>query len=131
MITGFHHIVLFCEDTATSKAWFEQVGFAYKRGYHGMHWFALGGAEIMLHPGGAGTDVRAPIVHVAVTDVDALFTRVKSAGLAPFDHQSPTSVLLAPVTRAWGEREFELRDPDGQVWAFTETGTASRPLPCR
>lgn len=120
MIAGFHHIVLFCADTDASKAWYEQVGFTYKRGYQGMHWFALGDGEVMLHPGGSSADANAPTVHVAVTSLDELFDRVKSAGLQPFDHQNPGSSLAAPVVRPWGDREFELADPDGHVWAFTE-----------
>ncbi|MBW7916092.1 MAG: VOC family protein [Trueperaceae bacterium] len=124
MITGLHHIVLFCGDTAMSKRWYEQVGFAYKRGYEGMHWFALGDSEIMLHPGGEGRSESAPTIHVAVTTLDELFARVKQAGLQPLDHQQPGVSLDAPVVRPWGDREFELQDPDGQWWAFTEAGAA-------
>jgi len=120
MITGLHHIVLFCSDTAKSKDWYEQVGFAYKRGYEGMHWFALGHSEIMLHPGGGKQDEGAPTIHVATTALDELFARVKQAGLQPLDHQQPEVSLDAPVVRPWGYREFELQDPDGQWWAFTE-----------
>lgn len=50
MISGLNHIVLFCSDAEESRKWFEHAGFSYKRGYEGMHWFALGEAEIMLHP---------------------------------------------------------------------------------
>ena len=122
MIAGFHHIVLFCKNTETSKEWFERVGFVHKRGYQGMHWFALGGGEVMLHPGGAGALANAPSVHVAVTDLDELFAQVKAAGLQPFDHQNPNSALTEPIVRPWGNREFELKDPDGHLWAFTDVG---------
>lgn len=124
MIRGFHHIVLFCEDTEVSKKWYERVGFAYKRGYEGMHWFALGDGEIMLHPGGARADGNAAVVHASVIELDALFKRVLEAGLRPLDHQLPDSVLERPVTRPWGYREFELHDPDGHLWAFTEVEDA-------
>ena len=120
MITGFHHIVLFCSDTSRSKQWYEQVGFAYQRGYEGMHWFALGQGEIMLHPGGREGGGGGPAIHVAVAALDDLFARVKQAGLQPLDHQQPGVTLDAPVLRPWGAREFELQDPDGQRWAFTE-----------
>ena len=119
MITGFHHLVLFCSDTSTSKEWYERVGFAYKRGYDGMHWFALGDGEIMLHPGGGGPNSGGPTIHVAVAALDDLFATVKQAGLRPVDHQQPEVILDAPVLRPWGDREFELQDPDGQWWAFT------------
>lgn len=127
MIQGFHHVVLFCKDTEVSKDWYERVGFVYKRGYEGMHWFALGDGEIMLHPGGPGVDsgtVGLPALHVAVTELDTLFKHVKEDGLQPFDHQSPGGLLEAPVVRPWGDREFELTDPDGHRWAFTEVREA-------
>ena len=120
MITGFHHVVLFCNDTSTSKGWYEQVGFFYKRGYEGMHWFALGDGEIMLHPGAEERNEGGPTIHVAVEALDDLFASVKQAGLRPLDHQQPEVVLDAPVLRPWGDREFEMQDPDGQWWAFTE-----------
>ena len=123
LITGLHHIVLFCANTDASKEWYESAGFAYKHGYDGMHWFALGDAEIMLHPGGGKAGVNAPTIHVAVASLDELFERVRRAGLEPFDHQNPDASLSAPVLRPWGDREFELADPDGQVWAFTEGAT--------
>lgn len=107
-------------DTEKSKDWYERVGFTYKRGDRGMHWFALGDGEIMLHPGGGGAHENAADVHVSVVDLDALFERVIDAGLQPLDHQRPGVALDGPVTRPWGYREFELRDPDGQLWAFTE-----------
>lgn len=125
MIKGFHHIVLFCEDTDRSKDWYERIGFTYKRGYRGMHWFALGDGEIMLHPGGARADNNAGTVHVSVSQLDDLFERVRKAGLQPFDNQRPDEVLDGPVTRPWGDREFEVKDPDGQSWAFTEADDGS------
>ena len=84
---------------------------------------SLGDAEIMLHPGGGKAGVNAPTIHVAVASLDELFERARRAGLEPFDHQNPDASLSAPVLRPWGDREFELADPDGQVWAFTEGAT--------
>ena len=114
-------MVLFCRDTEEARRWYETLGFDYLRGYHGMHWFRLGDGEIMLHPaesgsGGPGTAA----LHAAVSDVDALFERVVVAGLLPVDHQGDGSPLTGPVTRPWGDREFELPDPDGHNWAFTQ-----------
>lgn len=125
MITGFHHIVLFCVDTERSKVWYERAGFPYKRGYGGMHWFGLGEGEVMLHPGGVEAAEGRPTIHVAVSDLDDLFERVKGAGLNPVDHQQPGAHIDEPVTRDWGDREFELQDPDGQWWAFTQAGTGA------
>jgi hypothetical protein len=42
------------------------------------------------------------------------------AGLKPLDHQQPGARLDGPVTRAWGEREFELEDADGHRLIFTQ-----------
>lgn len=120
MITGLHHVVLFCNDTEESRLWYERAGFGYLRGYESMHWFRLGEAEIMLHPGGKGTPPGAPVLHAAVTDVGKVFDRAREQGLTPVDHEAPDEPLTGPVVRPWGDEEFELRDPDGQWWAFTE-----------
>jgi catechol 2,3-dioxygenase-like lactoylglutathione lyase family enzyme len=119
----FHSLVLFSKDTEASRAWYEQVGFPYLRGYHGMHWFRLGEGEVMLHPAPAASG-GGPHLHAAVADLDGLFRRVAAAGLQPIDHQQPGVVLEAPVRRPWGAREFELDDPDGHRWAFTAAGAA-------
>lgn len=123
MIEGPHRLVLFCKDTAQSKQWYEQVGFTYKHGHDGMHWFAFGSGEIMLHPADTEKDgdaAQLPSFHASVADLDTFFAHVKSKGLKPFDHQAPGVVLEKPVERPWGEREFELTDPDGHRWAFNE-----------
>lgn len=120
MITGLHHVVLFCRDTEASRRWYERAGFEYLRGYEGMHWFKFGDAEVMLHPGGKGAPAGAPVIHAAVDDVRAAFDRLAAQGLRPLDHQAPDSDLSGPVVRPWGDEEFEIQDPDGQWWAFTE-----------
>ena len=120
MITQFHHVVLFCTDTEASRAWYERAGFEYLRGYDGMHWFALGDAEIMLHPGGSAKGVGRPVIHVAVNDAQAALDNARQNGLDPLDHQADGVSLSAPVVRPWGDKEFELQDPDGHWWAFTE-----------
>lgn len=120
-LLGVHHLVLFCRDTDASRAWYERVGFEYLRGYHGMHWFRLGATEIMLHPADVSSAGKQPVAfHAAVTDVDAFFGHVVAQGLQPVDHQGDGAPLSGPVTRPWGDREFELYDPDGHNWAFTQ-----------
>jgi uncharacterized glyoxalase superfamily protein PhnB len=52
--------------------------------------------------GGKGT-------YVAVENLDALFERVTEAG---------AEILEAPTDRDYGSREFNCRDPEGNVWAF-------------
>jgi catechol 2,3-dioxygenase-like lactoylglutathione lyase family enzyme len=120
-LTGVHSIVLFCLDTEAARRWYEAVGFEYLRGYDGMHWFRLGDAEIMIHPDNIGPGGHAPVLHAAVADVDALFRHVVAQGLRPHDHQQTGGMLDGPVTRPWGHREFELDDPAGNCWAFTQS----------
>lgn len=120
MLKGFHHVVLFCRDTEASRDWYAKVGFEYLRGHDGMHWFRLGDGEILLHPDGAGPGPGGPVLHVAVADVNQLFQHVVARGLQPRDHQQGGAVLDGPVTRPWGAQEFELTDPDGYRWAFTQ-----------
>lgn len=120
-ITGFHHVVVFCTDTEVSRSWYERAGFVYLRGYAGMHWFALGsGAEIMLHPGGSAKAAGRPVIHAAVSDAQQALDSARQNGLEPVDHQAEGATLIAPVVRPWGDKEFELQDPDGHWWAFTE-----------
>ena len=120
MVSGVHRIVLFCNDTETSRDWYERAGFTYKRGYDGMHWFELGDGELLLHPGTPGAEDNRPTIHVAVPELDNTFERIRAADLRPVDHQQPGVTLEAPVQRPWGDREFELQDPDGQWWAFNQ-----------
>lgn len=121
MITGMHHVVLFCTDTERSRDWYDRAGFEYNRGYGGMHWFNAGPYELMLHPAPEGPSGNAPHIHVATSDVEGMFVSVRSAGLTPVDHQQPDVALNGPVTRPWGDREFELEDPDGNRIVITET----------
>ncbi|MCW5876222.1 MAG: VOC family protein [Anaerolineales bacterium] len=121
-ISGLHHLVLFCADTERSRQFYEALGFSYLRGYDGMHWFSLGDAELMLHPADPGQKSGLPAIHFATPDVDALFARARAAGLQPVDHQNPSAAMTEPVVRPWGDREFELLDPDGHVLAFTQVG---------
>jgi uncharacterized glyoxalase superfamily protein PhnB len=61
---------------------------------------AMVGSEVV--PGGKST-------YVAVDDPDALFATAKQAGV---------TVEEAPTDRSYGSREFIVRDPEGNVWAF-------------
>lgn len=119
-ISGLHHLVLFCADTERSRRFYEALGFTYLRGYEGMHWFAVGDAELMLHPAEPGEKAGVPVIHFAAPDVDALFATAVAVGLQPFDHQNPGTPMQASVVRPWGDREFELADPDGHMLAFTQ-----------
>jgi catechol 2,3-dioxygenase-like lactoylglutathione lyase family enzyme len=119
---GLHHVVLYCADTERSRSWYQSLGFEYLRGYHGMHWFKLGSAEIMLHPDSVGGHGARIALYAAVADVDVLCAHALAIGLTPLDHQGDGSPLRTPVRRSWGHREFELVDPYGYTWAFTQVG---------
>jgi catechol 2,3-dioxygenase-like lactoylglutathione lyase family enzyme len=120
MIVGLHHVVLFCSNPEVSRGWYERAGFRYLHGHGGMHWLALGGAQVMLHPLGDAGASTGGHPNVAVENADAAFAQVVSQGLVPVDHQRPGVGIDGPVMRDWGDREFELRDPDGQWWVYTE-----------
>ncbi|WP_078381508.1 VOC family protein [Sutcliffiella halmapala] len=119
MIKGLDQIVLFCIDTEKSKEWYEKAGFTYSHGYEGMHWFHFGSGLIMLHPAESVNPADTE-VHAAVEDVVQHFNFVKANGLTPIDHQSGGSPITEPLTRPWGDVEFELDDVDGHRWAFTQ-----------
>lgn len=121
LIRGLHHLVVFCTDTSRSRSWYERVGFRLLESYDGMHWFELGGAQVMLHPGlSTGGSISPVVAYVAVDDLQALFAHVVHEGLHPYDNSAPDEPLDRPVTRPWGHVEFELRDPDGTRWGFLE-----------
>jgi catechol 2,3-dioxygenase-like lactoylglutathione lyase family enzyme len=121
MIKELHHLVLFCIDTEKAKEWYEKAGFEYSHGYEGMHWFHFGKGKIMLHPS-ENVSPSDTAVHAAVEDIHIHFANVKENGLLPFDHQSGNALISEPVTRPWGDVEFELQDEDGHRWAFTQQG---------
>jgi catechol 2,3-dioxygenase-like lactoylglutathione lyase family enzyme len=115
-------VVLFCRDAEACRAWYVGLGFAYLRGYEGMHWVGLGDVEVMLHPAETSSGGSGLCLHAAVADVDAAFARAREMGLDPYDHQQRGETLPGPVERPWGVREFELDDPEGHRWAFTQHG---------
>lgn len=114
-------VVLMCRDTAASRRWYEAMGFTHLRGYEGMEWMAVGPTEIMLHPATQPSGSSGLCLHAEVADAREAFQRACAAGLSPYDHQQPGVRLDGPVTRPWGATEFELDDPDGHRWAFTQT----------
>lgn len=51
----------------------------------------------------------AKSTYIVADDPDALFAKAKKAGVV---------ILEAPADRSYGSREFIVRDPEGNVWAF-------------
>jgi uncharacterized glyoxalase superfamily protein PhnB len=58
---------------------------------------------------GSAVTPGAKSVYVAVDDPDALFAKAKQAGV---------KIEEQPTDRSYGSREFIVRDPEGNVWAF-------------
>jgi uncharacterized glyoxalase superfamily protein PhnB len=48
-------------------------------------------------------------VYVVVDETDALFERAKKAG---------ADVVMEPTDQDYGSRDFAVRDPEGNIWAF-------------
>jgi uncharacterized glyoxalase superfamily protein PhnB len=58
---------------------------------------------------GSAVTPGAKSVYVVVEDPDALFAKAKQAGV---------KIEEEPTDRSYGSREFIVRDPEGNVWAF-------------
>jgi uncharacterized glyoxalase superfamily protein PhnB len=52
-------------------------------------------------------------VYVVVEETDALFERAKQAG---------AEVVMEPTDQEYGSRDFTVRDPEGNLWAFGTYG---------
>ena len=118
LIQELHQIIVFCRDQTASRDWYERAGFAFLRFEDGAYRFELGRGEIVLEPGTRQAR-EAQTIRVVVRDVLEHFHTVQIRGLIPFHHDEPDP-LEAPSIRPWGDVEFELRDPDGYIWAFVQ-----------
>jgi uncharacterized glyoxalase superfamily protein PhnB len=76
---------------------------------------SLGSAIVMLGTAGVGREpfrslpAAGSLVYCAVDDVDALYERARAAG---------ADVPLEPMDTDYGSRDFTVRDPEGNLWAF-------------
>jgi len=74
----------------------------------------LGEGVVGLSSTGAGKAVYDQCAHTAgvyvvVDDVDPLYERAKAAG---------AEIVMEPVDQDYGSRDFSVRDPEGNLWAF-------------
>jgi len=76
---------------------------------------SLGSAIVMLGSAGVGREpfrslpAAGSLIYRAVEDVDALYERAREAG---------AEIPLEPMDTDYGSREFTVRDPEGNLWAF-------------
>ena len=76
---------------------------------------SLGSAIVMLATAGVGREpfrslpAGGALIYCAVEDVDALCDRARGAG---------AEIPLEPADTDYGSRDFTVRDPEGNLWAF-------------
>ena len=73
-----------------------------------------GDALLALSSTGAGDPVyeigaHHTVVYAVADDVDPLFERAREAG---------AEIVMEPTDQDYGSRDFSVRDPEGNVWAF-------------
>jgi uncharacterized glyoxalase superfamily protein PhnB len=112
---------LLYEDADAAIEWLERLGFERRevvRGdsgaiAHGE--LVLGGSIFMIGTAGAGREpfrsvpAGGGLLYVAVDEIDALYEQAKAAG---------AEVALEITDTDYGSRDFTLRDPEGNLWAF-------------
>lgn len=109
--------ILFHELIGTAEPiWQDDVSVVFRLGPTMVNLLHVSAGDAFIAPDVvAGTD--APIRSVAtidVEDVDATVAHLRAVGIEP---------SLAPVTRPWGPRTANLRDPFGHVWELaTQAG---------
>lgn len=100
-------------DVGEAAAWLARAfGFRARLriGNHRIQMHAGDGAIAVVEGGGDRSAAAQVLMRVA--DVDAQFSRAREAG---------ATVLRAPVTYPYGERQCSLADPGGHVWTLSES----------
>jgi uncharacterized glyoxalase superfamily protein PhnB len=115
-------LVLYYPDVRAAVEWLTTALPFVERLRIGEHRCQLvygNGAVVVANPGGhadaAPSTLEPPGAHVVqlrVTDIDALFERVKAAG---------ARVLVGPKDHEYGERQCSFIDPWGRPWTLSET----------
>ena len=103
-------VTLFTADMARAVAFYRALGFALRYGGEGADFtsFHVGPGYLNLMRGEPPERLWGrTIIHVS--DVDAMYRRVRTAGMA---------TETEPADAPWGERYFHVRDPDGHELSF-------------
>ncbi|HEV2901855.1 MAG TPA: VOC family protein [Gaiellaceae bacterium] len=105
-------------DFLTKAFGFEEVMRMDEGGIVNHAELRLGDDSIMLGSPGEGyesprkADHRTSLVHVYVDDVDTHFERAKAAG---------AEIVQEPTDQEYGDRRYDAKDPEGQLWSFATT----------
>ena len=110
------------DDAAAAMDWMESaLGFERREDHRDddgnvQHAeLAFGGAIFMVGTAGIGREpfnalpAGGGIVYIAVDDVDGLHDRARDAG---------ADIALGLTDTDYGSRDFTVRDPEGNLWAF-------------
>ena len=110
-------VTLAVRDMAESVAFYERLGLHVSYGGADAAFTTMraGRSVINLRCAPQSSGNRWARVILRVAGVDALYQQLKTQGLTP----SP------PQNAAWGERYFEISDPEGDVISFAELLDAS------
>lgn len=113
-------ITLFVEDTARSKAFYQQAfeleprhedetGVMFSLDNTLLFLTRSSEAPMMIAPATAGSPGNGPrhVFAIIVDDVDAVCAEITGKGVA---------LLNGPEDRDWGMRTANFQDPDGYVW---------------
>ena len=116
-IVSLSAVTLTVSDVARSAPFYEALGFVRKAGpaMPGFASFELGGAAgvcyLNLLEGAHGAVSGWGRVIFYVADVDAFYAHALASGARP---------EFAPRDAPWGERYFQLLDPDGHELSFAK-----------
>ena len=105
-------VTLAVRDMAESVAFYERLGLHVSYGGPNAAFTTMraGRSVINLRLAPQGSGNRWARVILRVQGVDALYQHLRAQGLNPSD----------PKNAEWGERYFEISDPEGDVISFAE-----------
>jgi catechol 2,3-dioxygenase-like lactoylglutathione lyase family enzyme len=105
-------VTLAVRDMAESVAFYERLGLHVSYGGSNAAFTTMraGQSVINLRCAPQGSGNRWARVILRVQGVDALYQHLRAQGLNP----------SAPQNAEWGERYFEISDPEGDVISFAE-----------
>lgn len=126
MLVNLYQLILTVSDIDRAEAFYSHLlGIPGRRGSPGQHHFDCGGVILTWYDPraeGEASDVSsAPHqVYFVVDDLEAVLERAKDADCTSLDEQI--------VTKPWGDRSFELRDPFKNSIIFVDEATKQRQM---